>query len=100
MIGEALRLLRTFHDLKLKDLADRLDLSASYVSELENGKKEPSIEIIKRYADEFRTTPSTILFFSEPDSDDRDQKPLKDLVRRKILEFLHRVENEGKTTIS
>ncbi len=37
-MGEALRLLRIFNGYKSTELAKKLELSQSYVSELENGK--------------------------------------------------------------
>ncbi|NRX73843.1 transcriptional regulator with XRE-family HTH domain [Clostridium beijerinckii] len=40
MINESLRLLRVFHDLKAIDLAKKLSISQSYLSEIENGKKK------------------------------------------------------------
>ena len=41
-MGEALRLLRIFNGYKSAELAKKLELSQSYVSELENGKKQPT----------------------------------------------------------
>ena len=66
MLGEALRLIRVFHDKKLVDLAKELDISPGYLSEIERGKsnKKPSLELINRYAQVFNTKPSVILFFS------------------------------------
>ena len=51
MINEALTLLRILHDIKAKDLALKLDISPSYLSEIETGKKKPSLEILNKYAD-------------------------------------------------
>ena len=64
-IGEALRLLRVFHDFKAKEFAKIIEISPSYFSEIESGKKQPSLDIIGRYAKVFNTKPSAILFFSE-----------------------------------
>jgi len=49
-MGEALRLLRIFNGYKSAELAKKLELSQSYVSELENGKKQPTIEVLDKYA--------------------------------------------------
>ena len=56
MLSEALRLIRVFHDMKQTELADRLSISNSYLSEIEGGKKQPKIELIQRYSSEFRDT--------------------------------------------
>ena len=52
-MGEALRLLRIFNGYKSAELAKKLELSQSYVSELENGKKQPTIEVLDKYAKVF-----------------------------------------------
>lgn len=65
MIGEALRLIRVFHDKKSRDLAAELGISASYLSEIENGHKRPSIDLIAKYAEVFNTKSSVIMFFAE-----------------------------------
>src|SRR5437867_3192631 len=65
MINEALRLVRVFHDLKQKELADALDLSPSYLNELESGKKKVTMEVLQKYAKYFRIPPSSLLYFAE-----------------------------------
>ena len=65
MINEALRLIRIFHDVPQKELAVRLGIAPSYLSEIESGKKQPTLQILERYATEFRMPLSSILFFSE-----------------------------------
>lgn len=44
ILGLKIRQLRARRKLSLKDLADRADLSASYLNEIENGRKYPKIE--------------------------------------------------------
>lgn len=65
MIGEALRLIRVFHDLKQKQVAEKLGLSTSYLSDIERGERSPTLETIERYARAFNMPVSSILFFSE-----------------------------------
>ena len=93
MLSEALRLLRIFHDIKAKDLATKLDISPSYLSEIENGKKEPPLELIRKYADIFKTTPSSILFFSEDSKSKNEGDKFKNNIRMKIIKFLNDIEN-------
>jgi transcriptional regulator with XRE-family HTH domain len=99
MLNEALRLLRVFHDLKSVELAEKLDISPSYLSEIETGKKEPSLDLIRRYAVQFRTTPSSLLFFSEELEKGKANKNLKAFLRRKAIQFLQRIENAGTQDI-
>ena len=65
MLHRALRLLRTYHQLKQTDLADRLGISNSYLSEIEKGVKAPSMELLVAYATYFKMPVSSILLFSE-----------------------------------
>lgn len=91
MIGEALRLIRVFHDKKSTELAKELGISSSYLSEIESGKKQPSLELVNKYAEIFNTSSHSILFFS--DELDKNKGPFKVSMRNKILKFLKAVEN-------
>lgn len=97
MLPEALRLIRVFHDVKQNELAARLGISKSYLSEIESGKKAPSIEIIEKYVSEFHIPASSILFFSEQLSDRSSGHDAADKARgviaRKVLNFLKIVES-------
>jgi transcriptional regulator with XRE-family HTH domain len=65
MLNRALRLLRTYHQLTQVELAKRLSISNSYLSELESGDKSPPLDLLERYADIFKMPTSSILLFSE-----------------------------------
>ena len=65
MLGEALRLIRVYHDLKQKEAANLLDVSTSYLSEIEKGRKVPTLDIVHRYSDKFGLPVSSIMFFAE-----------------------------------
>ena len=65
MLHRALRLLRTYHHLKQVELAHRLGISGSYLSEIESGDKEPALALLEKYAAIFKMPVSSILLFSE-----------------------------------
>jgi transcriptional regulator with XRE-family HTH domain len=66
MLHRALRLLRTYHQLSQVDLAKRLSISNSYLCELEKvDGKEPTLELLSKYAEIFKMPVSSILLFSE-----------------------------------
>ncbi len=65
MINRALKLLRTYHQLTQVGLAARLEISNSYLSEIEKGVKPPSIDLLNKYSSIFNMPVSTILLFSE-----------------------------------
>ncbi|RTL89274.1 MAG: XRE family transcriptional regulator [Hyphomicrobiales bacterium] len=99
MLSEALRLIRVFHDLKQNELADRLGVSKSYISEVESGKKQPTIEIINKYASEFSIPASSILFFSEQLESGEGTKAAnaRKYIADKVLKMLNFIDEKSKT---
>lgn len=65
MQHEALRLVRVFHDMNQTTMAERLHISKSYLSEIESGKKQASLDLLQKYADTFAIPLSSLLFFAE-----------------------------------
>lgn len=94
MIGEALRLLRIFNGYKSTELAEKLGISQSYVSEIENNKKQPTMDILDKYANIFEMKKSTLLLFAESLENDEalnDKKQKVALAGMKLLKILERV---------
>lgn len=95
MLGEALRLIRVFHDMKQTELAEKLDISQSYLSSIERGEKTPSQEIVNRYSELFDLPVSSIWFFDEAlrlnPSSNRLEKA-RGIIADKILDFLRIIE--------
>ncbi len=96
MIHRALKLTREFHRIKQTDLADRLDISKSFLSEIESGKKSPTLELLDRYSQVFEIPVSAFLMFSERIENKAAIKKHKQVGR--ILKFLEwvAVEEEGR----
>ena len=96
MLSETFRLLRVFHDMKQNELADKLGVSKSYISEIESGNRTPSIDVIQRYAETFRVPVSSIMFFAENLEDARGGRgaaaKAKKAIASKIIGFLQLVE--------
>ncbi|MBU3890922.1 helix-turn-helix domain-containing protein [Methylosinus sp. KRF6] len=69
MYDRALKLIRQYHRLSQAELADKLGLSRSFVSELEKaGGKKPSLDVLERYASFFKIPVSSLLLFAERSS--------------------------------
>lgn len=88
MISKALKTIRKFHKIKQKDFADKVGIAPSYISEIENGKKAPSLEIISKYSEEFNIPVSSILLFSEQIDDNKKHEKLRIKSADKILNML------------
>jgi transcriptional regulator with XRE-family HTH domain len=92
MIGEALRLIRTFHDLKQNQLADQLGISTSHLSEIEKGVKKPSLDLLERYSKQFSMPLSEILFFAENVDGAKSGEGIRKNIASKVLAILSFIE--------
>ncbi|HHX86771.1 MAG TPA: helix-turn-helix transcriptional regulator, partial [Firmicutes bacterium] len=64
--GKKIRKLRKQRSYTLAELAQKANLSASYLSELERGNKQPSIKTIEKLATALNVHPSEIVHTREP----------------------------------
>lgn len=76
-IGDNLKMYRKTHgNMSQKDLATKLDISKSYMSELESGKRNPSIETVHKIADKLNISTLFLLegkrTFTDFDNDTSD----------------------------
>ena len=94
MYSRALKLIRDYHRLSQSDLADRVGLSKSYISELEAGTKKASLDVLERYSEKFSIPLSSLLLFAErmenPNTSDRTRTFAADKVL-KMLEWFRDV---------
>lgn len=88
MINQALRLIRSYHDLSQSELCTELGLSNSYLSEIESGKKQPTLDLLKRYSEFFDIPLSSILFFSENLEAAKSSDRLRRNIAGKIISIL------------
>ncbi len=95
-MGEALRLLRIFNGYKSTELAKKLELSQSYVSELENGKKQPTMEVLDKYAKVFEMKKSTLMLFAESLEGEEIKNDKKQRIARAGMKLLKILEKVGK----
>jgi transcriptional regulator with XRE-family HTH domain len=95
VIGEALKMFRTIHGYKAKELAGHLELSPSYLSEIENGKKSPSYELLERYAKVFDVKLSTLIIFTEDYSTNKHTGKAQNGVRKMLFNFMKRLDEEA-----
>lgn len=64
-MGDVLRLLRIANEMTIKELALKVDVSATYICEIEANNKKPSLDLISKYSEVFGISRSTILYFDE-----------------------------------
>ena len=65
MINDVLKKLRTIYGYKAVEMSRLLEISPSYLSEIENGKKQPSLELLKKYSEIFEIKLSSLILLME-----------------------------------
>lgn len=91
-MGETLKLLRIFFGYKSVEMAKKLDISQSFLSEIENDKKSATLDLLNQYSKVLNIKVSTIVLLSE--SIENDEKSKKDIkhniagIGMKVLKIL------------
>lgn len=96
MLNEALRLVRAYHDISQTQLSSELGISNSYLSEIESGKKSPSLDLLKKYSERFDVPVSSLIFFSENLDNTKITSKLRVGAARKIVSILQWVEQKNR----
>lgn len=98
MLYRALKLLRAFHQLSQVELAKRLGISNSYLSEIESGSKSPNLELLEQYSSVFKLPVSSILLFSEQLGEATPGNRLRVKAADKVLRLLEWVAEKEAIT--
>jgi len=85
MLNKALKIVREVHRMKQGEMATALGISKSYLSELERGEKNISLDVLRKYADAFDVPASTFLSFVEALEGESDARRAR---ARKLLSVL------------
>ncbi|PZF76443.1 transcriptional regulator [Aestuariivirga litoralis] len=96
MINEALRLIRVYHDMKQNEAAEKLGISKSYLSEIEKGPKEPTLDLLRKYEIVFGIPTSSILFFSENLGKSATHERARTFVASKIISLMKFLEERSE----
>jgi transcriptional regulator with XRE-family HTH domain len=100
MYDRALKLIRQYHRLSQAELADALNLSRSFVSELEkNGGKKPSIDVLERYASYFKIPVSSLLLFAEQSGSGDLREKSRTFAADKVLKMLEWLEETTRDEV-
>lgn len=65
-LGAAIRILREAKSLRQSELAQKAKLSAPYLSLIEGGEREASIDALRRIAEALGIPPEVLLIVSQP----------------------------------
>ena len=98
MLNKALKIVKQYHNLNQTQLAGKLSLSTSYLSELESGRKEPTLDILDRYAKLFNMPLSSLLVFSETLDGTHSQSKARAFFSKKMLRILEWIAAQNGQT--
>jgi transcriptional regulator with XRE-family HTH domain len=100
MINRALKAIRQFHGLTQAELGSKLEISKSYLSEIESGKKSIGYDLLEKYSDIFDIPVSSLVFFSENIEEVNSiPEQFRSIVADKIINIMEwvAVRNEAKS---
>lgn len=88
MIGEVLQRMRKIYGYKAKEMSEKLGISNSYLSEIENNKKKPSLELLEAYSNVFEIKVSSLILMSEK-LDDSSNNNSDDFIRKTMIKMIN-----------
>ena len=92
-LNKALKAFRVFHRMTQKNIAEKLELPASFVSEMETGKKTVTLSLVEKYASLFKVPSWEIVYLGEAYDRNRTRKGISG----KRLDLLDWVTSDDTT---
>lgn len=91
MIGDLLRQTRTIYGYKAYEMSELLGISKSYLSEIENNKKQPSLDLLERYSKIFDMKLSSLILLSENYEDANNNNKSERFVRLMMIKLIEKM---------
>lgn len=98
MLNESLKVLRAYLGKTQAELAGELGLSQSYLSEIERGDKEVTLEILRKYSAHLDIPLSSLLFFAENIEGVPRRSKRQIFVADRVLKLLKRIAPQDVET--
>ena len=95
-LGEHIKTLRNERGLQQKQVAVEVGIDQSNYSKIENGKREPSVYILKKLADLFGVTVDYII---EPNTDLPKEVIIEDKAAQEQLRLITELEEEDRAMV-
>lgn len=91
-IGDRIKRCRNEKGLSLRDLAIMVDLSASFLSQIEQGKASPSIENLKKIANSLDVRVSYLI-------EDEEVKKNSDVIKKEERRYVESIDSNTKIAL-
>lgn len=77
-------------EMKQYEIADKVGVSGTYLSQVELGHKEPSFELIKKLCELYKIPPAVLLWLAiEPKDVDRKKREAFDLIKGPVTNLIN-----------
>lgn len=96
MIGTALKKIRLIFDYSASEMSEKLGISRSYLSEIENNVKEPPMRILKLYSEITGIKLSSLMLLAEQYDDTHDSQATKAITSRLLNSFIDELAAASK----
>ena len=95
--GQIIKLIRTVDGISQGELARKLHVTRTYLSQVENGKKQPSINLLKQFSEKF-SVPLPLLFLGEREDEIHEDifKELQEILARLLAARASQLKKESK----
>lgn len=88
MYGSTLKQLRSIYGYSAKEISQKLSITPSYLSEIENDKKQPSLTILKKYSELLDVKLSTLILITEKDEELNKEGKSRIFIRKLMLKLI------------
>lgn len=92
MINEALRLLRLYCGFSQSEMASRLSVTQSMISDIESGRKNVTMDLLESYSNSVGIRMSQLLFFAEEIEGQPIVRRGRLIIADKILHILEKLK--------
>lgn len=89
MIGDVLKKTRAIYGYKATEMSLMLGISNSYLSEIENSKKQPSLELLQKYSDILGIKLSSLILLSENFEEASKNNNSQEFIKNTMLKLIN-----------
>lgn len=93
--GQTLKMLRVAANLKQGVLAKDLNITPNYLSLIENGKKEPSLTLLKNFSKRMGVSLGYLLWLALEDGNLPEEMELKHKMDNLLVEIMRKKTKDG-----
>ena len=94
MIGDILKRTRMIYGYKASEMSKLLQISKSYLSEIENNKKQPSLELLEKYSKIYGMKLSSLILLSENYEEANNNNKSDKFIRHMMIKLIERMTTD------